>query len=324
MFEDGLIVRPRGLALQGTTPQVCSNGGGEERVYAPGVPLATVNGIDLYYEVSGSGYPVVFCHEFGGDYRSWDPQVRAFSRLYRCVTYCHRGFPPSTVPNRLEDYSQEHLIEDLRQLVQSLGIQQAHFVGFSMGGSVVLNFALEHPDLCRSIVVVGTGAGSTNRERFERDIADVVSLIRQHGMQRFAESYAEGPIRQAYKRKDPAGWSVFRDQLAQHAADGQAFSMRGVMLRRPSIFSLESRLRKLRVPTFVAIGDEDEPCVDVAVFLRRTIPACGLLVLPQSGHAINLEEPATFNAQVLSFFQMVEADRWPTRTDVTTAMLRPD
>ena len=292
-------------------------------VYARRVPRAEVNGIELHYEESGDGYPVVFCHEFGGDYRSWDPQVHAFSRLYRCVTYSHRGFPPSSVPSRLEDYSQEHLIEDLRQLVsEHLHIQQAHFVGFSMGGSVVLNFALKHPELCRSIVVVGTGAGSTNRERFLEDIDDVVALIREHGMQRFAESYAEGPIRQAYKRKDPSGWSVFRDQLAQHAADGQAYSMQGVMLRRPTIFSLAGQLRELQVPTLVAIGDEDEPCVDVAVFLRRTIPSCGLLVLPQSGHAINLEEPATFNAEVLHFFQMVEADRWSRREAVTTAMLR--
>jgi pimeloyl-ACP methyl ester carboxylesterase len=288
------------------------------------MPRASVNGIELYYEESGSGFPVVFCHEFGGDWRSWDPQVRAFGRTYRCITYSHRGFPPSTVPDTLEQYSQELLIEDLFQLTtQHLRIQSAHFVGFSMGGSVVLNFALKHPEVCRSIAVVGTGAGSTNRDRFEQDIRDVVSLIRGQGMRSFAERYAEGPIRQAFKRKDPHGWQVFREQLAEHAADGQAFSMQGVMLRRPSIFSLENKLRNLQVPALVAIGDEDEPCVDVAVFLKRTIPACGLLVLPQSGHAINLEEPAIFNAEVLEFFRQVEADRWARRPSVTTAMLTP-
>jgi pimeloyl-ACP methyl ester carboxylesterase len=288
------------------------------------VPRANVNGIELYYEETGSGYPVVFCHEFGGDYRAWDPQVRFFDRLYRCVTYSHRGFPPSAVPRRLEDYSQELLIEDLRSLVaDQLGISSAHFVGFSMGGSVVLNFALKHPALCKSIVVVGTGAGSTNRERFEQDVQNVLGLIRSQGITRFAETYSEGPIRQPYKRKDPHGWAVFREQLAQHSAEGQSLTMEGVMLRRPRIFSLEDQLRQLQVPTLVAIGDEDEPCVDVAVFLKRTVPSCGLLVLPQSGHAINLEEPATFNAQVLDFFRLVEADRWAKRANVTTAMLAP-
>lgn len=287
------------------------------------MPTASINGVELYYAESGTGYPVVFCHEFAGDHRAWDPQVRAFDRLYRCVTYSHRGYPPSSVPTDPAMYSQDLLIEDLRGLLQHIGVQQAHLVGFSMGGSVVLNFALKHPAMCRSIAVVGTGAGSTNHDRFERDIANVVQLIRERGMRAFAETYAEGPTRQPFKRKDPHGWSVFREQLAEHSADGQASTMQGVMLQRPTIFSLEPGLRELHVPALIAIGDEDEPCVDVAVFLKRTLPSAGLLVLPQSGHAINLEEPALFNAALLDFWRMVEADRWAHRTAVTTSLLPP-
>jgi pimeloyl-ACP methyl ester carboxylesterase len=285
------------------------------------MPQVSVNGIDLYYEDTGTGFPVVFCHEFAGDHRAWDPQVRFFDRLYRCITYSQRGFPPSTVPTDPGAYSQEMLIEDLRGLVDHLGIQQAHFVGFSMGGSVVLNFALRYPELCRSIVVAGTGSGTTGRERFEQDIQRVVELIRSRGMHAFAQTYAEGPTRQPFKRKDPHGWSIFRAQLAEHSPDGQAYSMQGVMLTRPTIFSLESRLRELSVPTLIAIGDEDEPCVDVAVFLKRTLPSAGLLVLPQSGHTINLEEPALFNAALLDFFRMAEAGRWASRDCVTTSLL---
>jgi pimeloyl-ACP methyl ester carboxylesterase len=285
------------------------------------MPRMGINGIELYYEDTGSGFPVVFCHEFAGDYRSWEPQVRAFDRLYRCITYSQRGFPPSSVPADADAYSQDLLIEDLRGLVEHLAIPRAHFVGFSMGGSVVLNFALRYPELCRSIALVGTGAGSTNRERFERDIRDVVGLIRERGMRSFADIYAEGPTRQPFKRKDPYGWSVFRDQLAEHAADGQAYSMQGVMLRRPTIFSLESDVRQLEVPALIAIGDEDEPCVDVAVFLKRTMPSAGLVVLPQCGHAINLEEPALFNSSVLDFLRLVECERWPRRSSVTTTLL---
>jgi len=264
---------------------------------------------------------VVFCHEFAGDYRSWEPQVRALGHRYRCITYSQRGFLPSSVPTDPDQYSQDLLLEDLRALLNHLQIGSAHLVGFSMGGSVVLNFGLRYADLCRSLTVVGAGAGNTNRERFEQDIRDVVSLIRNKGIRHFADSYSEGPIRTPFKRKDPYGWSVFRDQLAEHSADGQAYTMQGVMLTRPTIFSLESQLRALGVPTLVAIGDEDEPCVDVAVFLKRTVPAAGLLVLPQAGHAINLEEPAIFNAALLEFFGLVEAERWPRRSSVTTGML---
>src|SRR5207253_7997894 len=103
-----------------------------------------------------------------------DPQVRALGRLYRCITYSYRGFPPSSVPENAEAYSEDHLIQDLRSLIEHLQLDRPHVVGFSMGGSVVLNFALRHPALCRSIVVIGAGAGTTNRQRFEHDIDHTV------------------------------------------------------------------------------------------------------------------------------------------------------
>ena len=287
------------------------------------MPRARVGDVELHYEESGTGFPVVFCHEFAGDHRSWDPQVRALDRLYRCVTYSQRGFPPSSVPADAAAYGQDLLIEDLRGLLGHLGIQQAHLVGFSLGGSVVLNFALRYPELCRGIVVAGAGSGTTNRERFERDIQQIAGLLRSGGIQGFAEVYAEAPTRQPFKRKDPHGWRVFRDMLAQHDASGQAFTALGVMLKRPTLFALEDQLAALRVPTLIVIGDEDEPCVDPAVFLKRRIAASGLLVVPQTGHTVNLEEPAVFNAAVLEFFRLVEADRWATRAAVTTSMLPP-
>lgn len=285
------------------------------------MPRVALNGVELYYEDTGSGDAVVFCHEFAADYRGWDPQVRAFGRMYRCITYSYRGFPPSSVPETPDAYSQDHLIDDLRALVEHLGLETAHFVGFSMGGSVVLNFALRFPQLCRTIVVAGAGAGTTNRETFERDIDRTVALLRTRGIAGFAEVYAEGPTRLPFKRKDPHGWAVFRHQLADHSATGQALTMLGVMRQRPTIFALESALRTLEVPTLVVIGDEDEPCVDPAVFMKRHIPSAGLFVLPQSGHAVNLEEPALFNTAVLEFFRLAEAGRWGRRARATTSLL---
>jgi pimeloyl-ACP methyl ester carboxylesterase len=285
------------------------------------MPRVVVNGVDLYYEDVGTGVPVVFCHEFAGDYRSWDPQVRALGRLYRCITYSYRGFPPSSVPEDPRAYSEEHLIQDLRALLGHLGLEQAHIVGFSMGGSMVLNFALRYPALCRSLVVIGAGAGTTNRERFEQDIDRTVGLLRTQGIDAFAETYAEGPTRQPFKRKDPHGWAVFRHQLADHSPVGQALTMLGVQRARRTIFALEDALPTLETPTLIVIGDEDEPCVDPAVFLKRHIPSAGLLVVPQSGHAVNLEEPALVNAAVLEFFRLVEAGRWARRTHLTTSLL---
>jgi pimeloyl-ACP methyl ester carboxylesterase len=285
------------------------------------MPRAHVNSIELYYEEAGSGFPVVFCHEFAADYRGWEPQMRAFGRLHRCVTYSQRGFPPSSVPTDPDAYSQETLVEDLRGLAEHLAIEQAHFVGFSMGGNVVLNLGLKYPSVCRSLTVVGTGAGTVARQRFEQDIARTVSLLRSQGIDEFADVYAEGPTRQPFKRKDPHGWQVFRAQLREHSAEGQALTMLGVQLRRPRIFELEDQLKDLEVPSLVVIGDEDEPCIEPAVFLKRNIRGSGLLVLPQSGHAVNLEEPALFNAVVQEFFRLVENGRWASRASVSTSLL---
>lgn len=287
------------------------------------MPRAAVNGVELHYEATGEGLPIVFSHEFAGDYRSWDPQVGFFARLYQCVTYNHRGFPPSSVPESLEAYSQDILVEDLRALLQHLGIGQAHIVGLSMGGNVALNFALRCPEMCRGIVVAGCGAGTTNRERFEQDIKQVVEVLTTKGMRGFAEVYSLGASRLPYKRKDPKGWAEFREQLAGHSALGSALTMQGVQLRRPTILSLKERLNRLSVPTLVLIGDEDEPCVDPAVFMKREIPAAGLVVIPQSGHAINLEEPALFNQAVLDFVGLGEAGRWASRQIVTTSLMPP-
>lgn len=285
------------------------------------MPSASVNGVDLYFEVTGDGYPVIFCHEFAGDARSWHPQVTHFARLYRCVTYNYRGFPPSSVPDDPDAYSQDLLVDDLRGLLSHLGIEEAHLVGLSMGGNVVLQFAIQHPNLCRSIVVAGCGAGTTNRERFERDVEEIVALLRNEGMHAFAEVYSLGATRLPYRRKDPRGWAEFREQLAGHSALGSALTQLGVQRRRPTVFSMKEELNRLRVPALVLLGDEDEPCVDPGVFMKRQIPSAGLAVIPQSGHTINLEEPHLFNQAVLDFFRVVEAGRWATREVVTTSLL---
>ena len=285
------------------------------------MPRAALNGVELYYEETGDGPPLVFCHEFAGDYRAWDPQVRAFARLYRCITYCHRGFPPSSVPTDPAAYSQDQLIADLLGLLDHLHIDRCHLIGFSMGGNVVLNFAMRYPERCHGIVVVGTGAGSSNRERFLSDIERTVDLLRTQGIAGFAEVYARGPTRLPFLRKDPHGWSVFRKQLEDHSAEGQALTMLGVLRPRPTIFALEPQLEQLRVPTLLMTGDEDEPCVEPAVFMKRKIATSGLVVVPQTGHAINLEEPALFNRAVLDFLRLVEADRWATRAAISSGLL---
>jgi pimeloyl-ACP methyl ester carboxylesterase len=277
--------------------------------------FARVNGISLYYEEHGQGLPVVFVHEFAGEARSWHLQVRALARRYRCIAYNARGYPPSDVPEAAEAYSQDHAVEDIRGLLDALGIARAHVVGLSMGGYATLHFGLRHPERALSLVVAGAGYGSVpgEREAFQRDVEATAERFEREGMATMADVYASGPTRVQFIDKDPAGWREFRDMLAAQSAVGHARTLRGVQLTRPSIFALEAQLERLTVPTLVVTGDEDEPCLEPALFLKRKIRSAGLLVLPKSGHTVNLEEPEAFNRAVLDFLTAVDAGRWPLR-----------
>ena len=273
------------------------------------MPMAPVNGIELYYEEHGSGFPLVFSHEFAGDYRSWNQQVNFFARRYRVITYNARGYPPSDVPTSIDDYTQAQSVDDLKGLLVHLSIDLAHIAGLSMGGNVALNFGLTYPDMARSLVVAGTGAGSTDPEAFRINVNSRADAMREGGMEAM-DDYSNSNTRAQLLRKDPLGFEEFRQGLMEHSPIGSALTFAGVQGRRPTIFALEDRMKALRVPTLIMTGDEDEPCIETSVFMKRCIPKSGLAVIPQSGHAINLEEPDLFNRLVFDFLTAVEQGAW--------------
>ena len=278
------------------------------------MPFASVDGVKLFYEEVGAGTPLVFVHEFAGDHASWRPQVGFFARRYRTIAFNARGYPPSDVPDDPAAYSQGRAMEDIRGILDHLGIAQAHVCGLSMGGYATLHFGLSHPDRALSLVVAGCGYGSgADRERFRQDTALVVRRFEDEGMETVADFYSRGPTRVQFLDKDPKGWREFRDRLAAGSARGHALTLQGVQMMRPAVYDLGDRLARLPVPTLVVTGDEDEPCLEPAIFMKRQIPAAGLVVIPKAGHAINLEEPEAFNRAVLDFLTAVDAGRWPPR-----------
>ena len=277
------------------------------------MPHASVNGVRLYYEVTGQGTPLVFVHEFAGDCRSWDPQVAYFARRYKVITYNARGYPPSDVPETLDAYSQDIAVDDLRAIVEQAGGGPAHVCGLSMGGYATLYFGLRYPDLARSLVVGGCGYGSDDPEGFRREADSLSARVQRDGIAALAPAYAEGPMRVQFQRKDPHGWRVMAESLARHSTTGSALTLRGVQGRRPTVYSLRDRLARLAVPTLIVTGDEDEPCLEPGIFMKRQVKTAGLLVVPNAGHVVNLEEPAAFNAAVLEFLTLAESGRWPSR-----------
>jgi pimeloyl-ACP methyl ester carboxylesterase len=282
--------------------------------------LTTDDGVKLYYEETGEGTPIVFVHEFAGDYRSWEPQVRHFSRRYRCITYSARGYLPSEIPDAASRYSQERWREDLRSVMDALELPLAHVVGLSMGAFATLHFGMRYcskgaPARALSLTLAGCGTGAHPAvyRQFQADARALAESIERQGMAHFAATYGHGPARVQFRNKDPRGFAEAIRQLAEHSASGSSNTMLGYQARRPSLYDLTDAIAGIDVPVLIMTGDEDEPCLEPSLLLKRTIPQAGLAVLPRSGHAINLEEPALFNRLLDDFFHQVERGRWLAR-----------
>jgi pimeloyl-ACP methyl ester carboxylesterase len=291
------------------------------------MPRAFINGVTLYYEEAGHAVPMIFVHEFAGEARSWEPQVRFFRRRYRTITFNARGYPPSDVPEDPAAYSQRQAVEDIRGVLDHLKIDKAHVVGLSMGGYAALHFGLLYPARVLSLVVAGAGYGSQpeERETFRRDCAALAERFEREPMEKVAAMYARGPARVQFRDKDPQGWEQFCELLKRQSAKGHALTMRRVQIMRESIYELGDRMARLTVPTLIVIGDEDDPCLEPALYMKRTISSAGLLIIPRSGHTINLEEPDLFNRHVLDFITAVDAGRWTPRNpaSVTRSAILP-
>ena len=275
------------------------------------MPHATArDGTRLYFEETGAGTPVVFVHEFAGDCRSWETQLRFLGRTFRCIAFNARGFPPSDVPEDGARYSQAHARDDIVAILDHLKIDRAHIVGLSMGGFATLHFGIAYPQRARSLVIAGCGYGAEpdKKAKFQAECeAAAASFEADWGAA--AKKYALGPTRVQLQNKDARGWAEFAAQLAEHSARGQALTMRGVQMKRPSLYELVDAMRKIELPALIVTGDEDDPCLEPALLMKRNIPAAGLVVIPWSGHTINLEEPDAFNRALLEFFIKVDEGR---------------
>jgi pimeloyl-ACP methyl ester carboxylesterase len=272
------------------------------------------DGTRLYYEEAGQGSAIVFVHEYAGDYRTWEPQMRYFSRTHRCITYSQRGYLPSDVPTDGGRYSQDIARDDVIALMDALKIDKAHVVGHSMGAATALHVGIHFPKRCLSVAAASCGYGSSPDAA---KVEEMRAVSRETGkgfatqdFKAAAARYADGATRQTQKNKDPRGFAEFAKMLSEHSATGHALTMLNLQAKRPTLWEMKADLKKFFVPLLVIVGDEDDWCLDGSVFLKRTVPTAGLLVIPRSGHTITSEEPAAFNAALAELFATSEAGRW--------------
>ena len=285
------------------------------------MPHADSRGTKIYFEETGSGHPILFAHEFAADHREWETQLRFFSRQYRCIAYDAPGYGRSGLPDDGAAYDYERQVAAMAAVLRQCGVAKAHVVGLSMGAFSALQFGLRHPGLASALVVAGCGSGAPReqRERFRADCEAAAARIEREGMAKVAPDLALGPTRVQLHNKDRRGWEEFARHLAEHPTKGSALTLRHFQAARASLWDFEAQFRAMDVPVLLIVGDEDEPCLEANLFLKRAIPRAGLMVVPKTGHAVNLEEPAAFNAAAAAFLHAVESNAWPPRDKRATA-----
>jgi pimeloyl-ACP methyl ester carboxylesterase len=282
------------------------------------MPHAVVNGVKLHFEETGpaAAPPILFLHEYGGDHRSWESQMRHLGRNWRCVTFSNRGYPGSDTPADAAFYGQDIANRDAIAILDHLKINRAHVVGLSMGGYTALNLAAKFSARIISCVAAGAGSGSvmTQRAQFiEESIVKADEMDRRGVVDAVAMGHA--PTRIQLQNKDPRGWQEFVGHLSQHDAKAAAQTLRQVQAKRPSLYEMERELVAVSAPVLLLVGDEDEPCLDVNLWMKRLMKTARLAMLPAAGHAINLEEPALFNQLVEQFLNQVDRGTWQPRDD---------
>lgn len=274
--------------------------------------IRTSDGLNLHVEEVGTGVPVIFVHEFAGDHRSWEPQLRHFSRSHRCIAFAARGYPPSDVPSTSDAYGQDIAVRDIIEVMDALNIGKAHVVGHSMGAYSALHVGLRHPGRCSSVAALGCGWGSypADRDASMQACEEIAAMFANEPISVAAARYARAPMRQTFEAKDPRGFAEFERMLADHSGRGLALTMLNLQLKRPTLWDLKEQLRGFVPPLLVVVGDEDYPCIEGSLFLKRTVPTAGLLMLPRTGHTITSEEPAAVNEALAELFSAAAAGNW--------------
>jgi pimeloyl-ACP methyl ester carboxylesterase len=268
------------------------------------------DGTRLYYESEGAGPAIVFVHELAGTLHSFSPQVAALKGRFRCIAYNARGYPPSDVPQAVASYSQDIAAEDICAVLDACGCDAAHVMGVSMGSAAALQFALAHPERARSVILCSIGSGSdVGTAAYAIETEARAQGVEKVGMAEAARNFGNSPTRIRLKAKNPALYEAYLREVGSLSVLGIANTLRGVQKRRPPLYAHEARVKAMKVPALVLVGSDDEPCLGPSRFLGEKLPGAQLVVLPETGHGLNLEDPEKVNGLVLRFIEGVEKTR---------------
>jgi 3-oxoadipate enol-lactonase len=268
------------------------------------LPAASVNGIELYYEEHGKGFPVVFAHGAGGNHISWWQQVPVFSRRYRCITFDHRGWGLSLDG---DDRGPASFVSDLRALIDHLGLNEMFLVGQSMGGLTCLGVTIASPGRVRGLVMANTFAGMRREvwlasdDEIRASVQSVWQRRREDGIKRALDrEFASTHKDRAFLYKQIRMLNEEGPNRLQ--TESQVQRLRALE-RTPDIGATREALASMRTPMLFIGGEHDEVMpVSLMEVARSLIPSARMTVIRGCGHSAYFEQPDVFNKLVLDFF----------------------
>ena len=265
------------------------------------VGFSEITGGHLFYELAGTGDSVVLIHGNGGDRRHWDHQFMVLARNFRVIRYDLRGFGKSSLPSEGETYS-DH--DDLAALLDHLEIDRANIVGWSLGSGIALDFVLAYPERAKSLVSVGPwvfGYTSPAARSFFKDLNQVAAEIAEHGIDVAVDAWMRAPIFAATIR-DPAAGVEFRRIAAEYSWWAMTHSSPQKTLEPSAL----GRLANIQIPTLILTAEHDIPaCLEIADLLEITVPNSRKVVIPGTGHLLQMEKPKAFNEHIFDFIRTV-------------------
>ena len=258
---------------------------------------AQITGGHLFYQIAGTGDPVVLIHGNEGDRRHWGHQIEALTEHFQVIRYDVRGFGKSSLPIEGEPYS-DH--EDLAALLDHLNVDRANIVGWSMGSGIAVDFVLAYPERAKSLVSVGPwvfGYTSPAALSFFDDFAQVAAEIAENGVDVAVDAWMRAPFFAATIR-DPSAGAEFRRIAEDHSWWAMTHSSPQVTLEPGAL----DRLTDIQVPTLILTAEYDIPaCLEVADLLDSSVPDSRKIEMSDTGHLLHMEKPEAFNRHLIGF-----------------------
>ncbi|MDI1266217.1 MAG: alpha/beta fold hydrolase [bacterium] len=248
------------------------------------MPTINRDGVNIYYEVHGSGPPLLLTHGYSSTSGMWQGQIEALSKRHKLVLWDMRGHGQSDYPDDAAAYSEALTVGDMAALLDAVGADEAIVGGLSLGGYMSLAFYRAHPERVRALLIIDTGPG------FKKDDARVVWNKRAHDTGDRFDREGLGVLKSGSRE---------RSTVTHRNASGLARAARGMLTQRDA--RVIETLPEIKVPSLIVVGADDTPFLAASDYMAAKIPGAQKVEVPAAGHAVNIDQPQAFIDAVLPF-----------------------